>query len=112
MKIPYSEFEMQIAMMKLNDKLAEFDKATLEQKKQEMQAFTDSLMPKKRAEQNKLTAEYHGISVKQLMASPVYGALCNEYKEDCIRQFVEMIKEKLETTDLEAWAAIYFTLLR
>ena len=103
MKIPYTPFELRIALLNL-------DENKLDEKK--MNEIKDELgsPPEDQKDLNKKIAEHHGISVEKLVDSPNYGILCQEYKEDILYQIVKKLVEKFDITEKEAWAIMVHSL--
>lgn len=101
-KVPYSLMELRAALII-------FDEKDLDEKKMnELAAEFDSVLSAD--DHNQRIAEYHGISVEQLINSPNYKALCGEYGESVVKEFAKKLKEKFEITDKEAWALVFFCL--
>lgn len=101
-KIPYSSMELRVALLNFDEN--KFSEDKIKELKSEFEDLSND------KDQNKRVAEYHGISVEQLINSPNYKVLCEEYGESIIYEFVKKLKEKFETTDKEAWALVLYCL--
>jgi len=107
MKIPYSSWELRMALLSLSD-----DKFNEDNVKEKLEEIKDELnfCPEENKDLNKKIAEHHGISVEKLVDSPNYKILCQEYHDNVIYQFVMKLEKKLGITDKEAWALMVYAL--
>jgi len=103
MKIPYSSWELRVALMNLSED--KFNKEKAEEMKDEF-----AFLPKRKKDLNISVAEHHGISVEKLVDSPNYKILCREYEENIIYKFVKKLEEKFGITEKEAWAITAYSL--
>jgi len=99
--IPYTDIEIKIALLRLGQRM---DSKEFEDK---LDAFTPEkvapdLMDKKAL--NKAIAESNGISVKDLINSPNYGTLKDEYTFGRIRDVIKLMESNLGLANDEAWA--------
>jgi len=98
-KIPYDEFTLKLALMQISDKL---DDPDLQKK---LGQELDKLAPGNKSDINKKVAEENGISVKDLIDSPNYEKLKNEYVASMLHKAVDVfIKEGF--TEKQAWAVL------
>lgn len=101
MKIPYDWWELRLALLGLDEE--KFDK----DKMKEMNDTIESVLPKEEVKDlNKRIAEFHGISVEQLINSPNYKVLCSEFIENALRKVAGMVMKKFDIAEKEAWALI------
>lgn len=100
MKIPYGKNELYITLLGLDD--ANISDEKMEELINELEKITSN----GKNNLNKAVAEFHGISVEQLIASQNYKVLCDEYMDGIFRKMAVKIREKLNLTDKEAWALI------
>ena len=98
MQIPYTEHELLIALLGIDDNKLE------EAKLEELMAEFIGKLPEENRDLNKKIAEFHGISVEGLLNSPNYKILCQEYGERVIRQLIKNLQEKFGLTDQQSWA--------
>ena len=99
MKIPYNGWELRLALLGLDEK--KFDK----DKMKEMKDVIESVLSKEEVKDlNKRIAEFHGISVEQLINSLNYKVLCSEFVESALRKVAETIMKKFDIAEKEAWA--------
>lgn len=98
-EIPYSKWDLIIAGTSLGDKL---EASKLEELGKEF----EGRMPPEMKDRNKKIAESHGISVKQLIDSPNYQILCDEYNKKVVQDLVSAIQKKLNITNIQAWAIL------
>ena len=99
-EIPYSKDELRFAVLGVKEE-------QLDEKK--LDAFfneRENKVPKDKKEWNKKAAEFHGITVEQLINSPNYKILSDECIGQFIKQLVEKLQERLGITDKQAWAFI------
>jgi hypothetical protein len=54
-------------------------------------------------EEKRNVAEYHGISIEQLINSPNYSQFVKEWKENNTKLVMKAIQEALSLTDEETW---------
>jgi hypothetical protein len=104
MEIPYTERELQLALIGIRNKAEEIE-GILE--KIEGDFNTEDISEKKIL--NRVTAEYNGISVEALISSPNYETLIGEYKISRLQEFVNKFKE-VGYTDKEGWGIVALAL--
>lgn len=102
MRIPYSEIQLHTALIGLKKKLNEENQKKLEELTIEFKV----LLPDEKKSLNQTISQFHGISVEQLINSPNYSILCQEYKEHVLKKLAQSLKEKIGVTDEQAWALI------
>ncbi|MDI6734523.1 MAG: hypothetical protein QMD50_03510 [Patescibacteria group bacterium] len=100
MKIPYSELDLKIALLGMNDK------NFLGKKARDLKKELDAVMPVNKAEMNLKVAEYNGIGLKELINSPNYAALLGDYRAHILNTAVGKIEKNLKITNKQAWAVI------
>lgn len=66
----------------------------------------EDYFPAEKKELNKKIADFHGISVEQLINSPNYKVLNEEYGGHYVREMVASLKQEMGATDVQAWAVI------
>ncbi len=103
MKIPYSEIELLVAFELLIEKIS-LD--YFERKMKELEPELSSSAPSDVETFNRKMAEYHGITVEQLLASPNIADLLRQFCWSLICAAQTKFKDKLGITDKEAWAII------
>lgn len=95
---PYDDLEINIAALGLNNKLEVID-AMLNDPE-----FTVKFSaPASKADLNKDIANFQGISISELINSPNYNTLVEEYKNSEVHRLLEYLKSK-GFSDKEAWA--------
>lgn len=109
MKIPYDKFQLKMALVGLEKKFPGTE--TEEEMHEKLKMIADDLgdfatkqIPDEKSEINKKIAEFHGIQVVDLLNSPNYQILCDEYITDIVKQMVSRLKIDLVLNDVEAWA--------
>ena len=96
MKIPYTELELRLALIKLSDREKELVPIMEELNK----LVDEKEKPAKRI------ADFHGIEVDQLINSPNYSVLQKEYQANILQKSVDFLMDKGGLTHKEAWALI------
>jgi len=87
MQLKYSEIELKTALLTIpEDKLNEVVKNLIEK-------FSEASAPKDKAELNKVIAEFHGISVLDLINSPNYDRLTQEWGDSYYQRIIDIIME-------------------
>ena len=99
-KCPYDETTLKLALLGL-DKKMEDEELT----KKISIRLSESLPAYDKIELNKKIAQYNGISVLDLINSPNYDTLKQEYYQNIINKAIVILKEE-SFTDKEAWALI------
>lgn len=99
LKAPYSKWEMMGALGGITEEQAK--------KMEKLGEETDKLVPSNKKELNAKTAEFHGITTEQLINSPNYQMLCQEFAESLIMNFIEILKKKVGLTEVQAWATYF-----
>jgi len=103
--IPYSQFELDIALLGISNRLEEDKSAEI------MQEFVTSFEEKTgktQAERNKKIAEFHGITVSEFINSPNLTTLVEMFQESYTIEMKNTLMEKLGVSDKEAWAIITY----
>jgi len=96
---PYDKITLQIALLGLETKMAD---DTLAEKINSR--LSDFLIDDK-AVLNKKIAEHNGIEVIDLINSPNYETLTQEFSKTLIHKAIDILKEET-FTDKEAWALV------
>ncbi len=105
MEIPYTKFELLIALAEL--KLSLDDEEKLDKQLMEIEnEMSAEFSATDKKELNELIAKHHGIGVVELINSPNYRLLCDEYKNDALKKLVKKTVEKMGITEKAAWAII------
>lgn len=99
MNCPYDEITLKVALLGLNKKME--DEALGNRIKERLSEFliTD------KADLNKKLAEYNGVGVLDIINSPNYTTLREEFSKTLILRAIDVLKEE-SFTDKEAWALI------
>lgn len=107
MKLPYSKLDLQIALLTAITKLEKY-----EEEKNNIENILNNEFPglNTPAQVNKATAEHFGISLTDLINSPNYEKLTDEYKTYVSHKIIDILKDKVKLTDKEARAIILFGL--
>ena len=96
-KFPYSQLEMIIALCGLrNDNISDEKLIFFSQE-------IEKLMPEKKSDCNKKIAESNGIEVIDLINSPNYEILRDEYHAEVMTKLVEKMKDDFKFSDKQAW---------
>ena len=97
--VPYTAFDMRIALLCVNSKLDENEAALME--------LGDKLNAKYGGN-NKTTliAEHYNITNIELVNSPNYKILVEEYDEMITKELVQELCSKVGLTDKESWATV------
>ena len=98
MKIPYSALELKVALLGIDSKIIN------DEKDEKFAEKISSFVPKNKNDLNKKIAEYNGVGVMDLINSPNYTILCNEYKEAVVKDLVRKVKDEFNLTSKQAWA--------
>lgn len=99
LKAPYSWWEMTSALGGITEEQAK--------KMEKLGEETNKALPANKKEMNTKTAEFHGITVEQLISSPNYQMLCQEFAESLTTDFIKALQEKAGLTEVQAWAACF-----
>ena len=99
-KIPYTKKELSEALSSLRDK--DFNEAIHEEVKQKIMA----LLPLEKKEHNKRVAEDNGITVMELINSPNYQTLVEEYEASKMKEMVQIFMKRLDMTEVQAHAMV------
>ncbi|MEK7097842.1 MAG: hypothetical protein AAB906_03280, partial [Patescibacteria group bacterium] len=99
-EIPYNNWELRLALIGLTADLED------EEKTKELRAEFESRLPKEKKDLNKKIADSNGITAEQLINSPNYQVLHQEYINGVIHDLVNTIKKQFNATDIQAWALI------
>lgn len=102
MKCPYNAFELNLALIKANSVFEKIDKKG---KLSELEKRLDELKPPEGAQLKPAVAAFHGITVKELIDSPNYKTLSQEYFENRIAKVLETLKE-YGIDDKTGWALL------
>lgn len=102
MEIPYDEWELRIALISLIGD----EKKFTEKKFREIEDKLKGKISADKEDLNKKIAEYHDVTIEQLINSPNYKVLCGEYIFSLYKKIAEKFVEKFKITDKQAWAII------
>ena len=99
MNCPYDEITLKVALIGLNSKME--DESLAIRVKERMSEFliTD------KSELNKKIAEHNGVGVLDIINSPNYITLKEEFSKTLLLKTIEVLKEET-FSDTEAWAII------
>ena len=103
--IPYSQIELDIALLGVSNKLED---AVATEAMEELVAFFEQKTGKTQAERNIKIAEFHGISVLDLINSPNLTTLVEMFQESRTLEMKTVLMEKLGVSDKESWAIITY----
>ncbi len=98
-KIPYSEIELKIALLGI-------DEAKFKEIGEELKKELETIGPNNQAELNQKTAEYHGITLETLINSPNYGKLCEKYQEYVFEIIIKKLTNSPGLTKKQAWGVV------
>lgn len=97
--VPYNALDMRIALLGVDSKFEENETALLE--------LGDKLNEKYGSnKKTTIMAEYYNISVLDLINSPNYKTLVEDYDEMITKELVQELCTKVGLTDKEAWAVV------
>jgi len=96
---PYDQLTLKLALLGLETKMED---TSLAEKINDR--LSDFLVDDK-AELNKRIAKHNGIEVTDLINSPNYKTLMEEYSQKLMMQAIDILKEE-SFTDKEAWALL------
>lgn len=103
--IPYSQLELDIALLGVSNRIED---AVATEVMQEIVACFEQKAGKTQAETNSKIAEFHGITVIDLINSPNLNTLVEMFKESRTIEMKTVLMEKLGVSDKEAWAIITY----
>jgi hypothetical protein len=103
--IPYSQLELDIALLGVSNTLED---AVATEAMEEIVTFFEQKTGKTQAERNSKIAEFHGISVLDLINSPNLNILVEMFQESRTLEMKTVIMEKLGVSDKESWAIITY----
>jgi len=95
-KCPYNAFDLRMASMSLTD----------EKIKEAVEGLDDALEEQFKTNEPTIldrVAAYHGISKKDLIDSPNYQILCDQYSTNLFSATRAFIARKDDLTDKQAW---------
>lgn len=101
MELPYDELDMLNALKEVQERLISKYPDGLEPPQ-----MMKDLAAKTEAETKEIIAQYHGISVTDLINSSNYGTLRKEWEEHIMKKVVESMMKEYDISDKEAWAII------
>jgi len=99
MKCPYDEITLKLALLGLESKMAD---DTLANK---INARLSDFLISDKAEMNQKIAKHNGIEVVDLINSPNYTTLKEEFSQTLLLKAISILKEET-FTDKEAWALV------
>ena len=92
---PYDDLTLRLAVISLGDKFTEDIQKNLLSKLEVNKPITKNVV-----------AEFHGITLEQLINSPNYEILLNEHRESIVKNFLKVVKNEGCFSDQEAWALL------
>ena len=101
MEFPYTESELKAALFLIGEKV-EGDEGAVKR----IEETATNYFPPNESELKKKIAEFHGITVKDLISSTNYQILYDEYIFKSMRKIVELLKNELNLSDVQAWASV------
>lgn len=101
MKLPYSKLDLLVALLSIKE-----DKISVEKGEEITEEILERRLPSDNARINILIAEHNGISVIDLINSPNYQTLCQEYVDSVYTELVTKLAEAFELTEKQAWAGM------
>jgi len=101
MVCPYDKVTLQLALLGIEKKMDKEDLAKRVESRMSEFLVTD------KAELNKKLAEHNGIEVIDLINSPNYETLKEEYSKSLMMKALDILKEE-SFSDKEAWALLVF----
>jgi aminopeptidase N len=107
MKCPYDSLTLTLESIKLAPKLNKMVEDIGEEVlSKRMEAFAEKHNSINLEDKNKV-AEFHSITVSELINSPNYKVLKEEYKEKCTQDVFNELKEQFQFNDKEVWALLF-----
>lgn len=103
LKCPYSELELNIAMLKLNNSLTE-------EMADEIATEVENILGKRAttpAEFNLAVAKHNGITLEQLVNSPNMEYLVTSFRQYAVNTIFSVLRRK-GLSELEVWAVISY----
>jgi hypothetical protein len=104
MKLPYSQIDLMIALHSIKEGQISEEGAV------KIGEEIAKRIPGEKKKLNKMIAEHNGISVIDLVNSPNYKVLCDEYRDDILRDLVKRLAIEFKLTDKQVWAGIALAL--
>jgi hypothetical protein len=101
-KIPYTEIELLVALIELQE--IEFDMEQLPKQIKELQDEQEADLPKDKIKFLERVAKEHSISFQELLKKSNCAEICQEYLENSIRKSMKKLAEKVGITEIQAWA--------
>ncbi len=98
-KCPYDSITLKLALLGLDKKLEDDELA------KKINIRMSEFLVTDKSEINKKIAEYNGISVIDLINSPNYSLLREEFSKTLILKAIDVLKEE-SFSDKEAWALL------
>ena len=96
---PYDEITLKLALLGLEKKIEDSDLA------ERVHSRISDFLVSDKAELNKQIAKHNGIDVIDLINSPNYGTLKEEYSTTLMMKSIDILKEET-FSDKEAWAIL------
>ena len=103
---PHDKLALQIAMLSASRKIEEYEKKNGEGSMIKKIEEAKLEAPQSVADLNKSTAEFHGITVEQLINSPNYNKLKEEFGESAIERLLKFLNAEFELSNPEGWAIL------
>lgn len=100
-KVPYSKLELLLAAIHAGDKLGRLGKESEDIIKDKL----TRLSPDDNKSKNAEIAEFHGISVQDLINSPNMVYMSSQYDHHLVNQSIEILKS-FDFSDKESWAIL------
>ena len=100
MQIPHSKIELMLAWISVDSGEIDLGKAA------EIEEEVSRLCPADKKELNEKIAAFNGIKAIELINSPNYGILCDEYHEFVFKKLVKRSVAELGLSEKQVWALI------
>ncbi len=99
MVCPYDEITLKLALLGLEKKMEDMSLA------EKINSRLAEFLVSDKAELNRQIAKHNGIEVPDLISSPNYNTLMEEYSQTLMMKAIGILKEE-SFTDKEAWALL------
>jgi len=99
-KVPYNKLELQIALLDVEKKFEDNKDALEKLVKNLDETYGDN------SKKTSLIADHYGISVIDLINSPNYKTLVEEYDEILAKKIISSLCSDVGLDDIEAWGVI------
>jgi hypothetical protein len=106
MKIPYTKFDLQLALLGLDKKIEDHE----EELRAHITDLETKLVGAAPADLNRKIAEHNGISVLDFINSPNMELIRQNYIDYALQSLSNLLKSNYNFSDKEAWAFILASL--